>query len=324
MSRVTLKDIAVAAGVSTAATSQALNDRGNLSGATRDRIKAVAAELGYVPNAYAAALRSGRAMSIGFVMADGEDDATARRWALHRDRQLGALVRASAEHGFTVLVLPESRPDLLGGAQLDVLYFPDARGSGDMLRAAVSRGIPVVGDDLYIDAQRGFSIRTGYDAAVRSGLELLAERGAGRIGFLLDEGDHPRDRIGETAYETWSTVRGREVVLARVDPGRRQLARRVRELLDGGVDAIFAFCEEGPDVYLALEASPLVIPRDVQLLAMCSADCEINTRLGVTHVCVHPELAASAMFSTLGTVDPAAGVTVIDLPWELVRGATTR
>ena len=48
MSRVTLKDIAELAGVSTAAISQALNDRGNLRPETRDRIKAVAAELGYI------------------------------------------------------------------------------------------------------------------------------------------------------------------------------------------------------------------------------------------------------------------------------------
>ena len=68
MSRVTLRDVAERAGVSTAAISQALNDRGSLRPETRERIKAIAAELGYTPNKHAAALRSGRTMSIGFVM----------------------------------------------------------------------------------------------------------------------------------------------------------------------------------------------------------------------------------------------------------------
>lgn len=324
MSRVTLKDIAERAGVSTAAISQALNDRGNLRPETRDRIKAVAAELGYVPNKVATALRRGSAMSVGFVMAEDLDDDTARRWALQRTRQLNALVRASAEHGFTVTVIPQSRPDLVGGAQVDVLYVPDGQGGHDVLRAAAARGIPIVADDLYVDTARGVSIRTGYDAAVRAGLELLADAGAERIAFLVDEGTHPRDEIGMTAFQAWSTVRGRAPLVATVDAGRRTLARTVRQVVDGGADAIFAFCEEGPEIYLQLEARDLVIPRDVQLVALCTTECALNDRLGVTHVCVHPERAGEAMFGALPRVDATDGPVVVDLPWELVRGSTTR
>lgn len=321
---VTLKDIALKAGVSTAAISQALNDRGNLRPETRDRIKAVAAELGYVPNKYAAALRSGRTMSVGFVMAEDADDDSAKRWALHRTRQLNALVRASAAHGFTVTVLPESRPDLLAGAHIDVLYFPDAHGTHAVLREALSRGIPVVANDLLIDADRGLSIRTGYDAAVRAGLDLLADGGAERIAFLVDEGGHPRDEIGETAYRSWTTAHGHDPRIGRVDFGRRTLNRRLREAIDGGADAVFAFCEEGPEIYLQLEATSLVIPRDIQLIAVCTTDCALNDRLGVTHVCVHPERAAEEVFDAVGRFGGLGATAVIDLPWELVRGSTTR
>lgn len=325
MSRVTLKDIAERAGVSTAAISQALNDRGSLRPETRDRIKAVAAELGYVPHKYAAALRRGSAMSIGFVMSDDGDDDFARRWALQRSRQLSALVRAAAEHGFTVTVIPESRPDLVGGAHVDVLYVPDGHRTREVLRAAGARGIPIVADDVYVDTAAGVSIRTGYDAAVRAGLELLADAGAERIAFLVDEGSHPRDAIGTTAFQAWSTVHGRTPLVATVDAGRRALARTVRDLVDDGADAIFAFCEDGPEIYLQLEARDgLVIPRDVQLVALCSTECALNNRLGVTHVCVHPELAAEAMFGALPDLGSGAGPVVVDLPWELVRAATTR
>ena len=102
MSRVTLRDVAERAGVSTAATSQALNDRGNLRPETRDRIKAIAASLGYTPNKSAAALRSGRTMTIGFVMAT--NSLQDGRRALQRARQLDALVRAGSVRGFTVTV----------------------------------------------------------------------------------------------------------------------------------------------------------------------------------------------------------------------------
>lgn len=324
MSRVTLKDIAERAGVSTAAISQALNDRGNLRPETRDRIKAVAAELGYIPNKYAMALRRGSAMSVGFVMSDGADDHAERRWALQRTRQLTALVRAAAEHGFTVTVIPESRPDLVGGAHLDVLYVPDGHGNREVLRAAVARGIPIVADDLFVDTAKGVSIRTGYDAAVRAGLELLADAGAQRIAFLVDEGSHPRDAIGTTAFQAWTTVHGRTPIVATVDAGRRLLARTVRAVVDDGADAIFAFCEDGPEIFLQLETRDLVVPRDIQLVALCSTECALNDRLGVTHVCVHPELAAEAMFGALPRLEAGAGPVVVDLPWELVRGSTTR
>jgi DNA-binding LacI/PurR family transcriptional regulator len=324
---VTLKDVALRAGVSTAATSQALNDRGNLRAETRDRIKAIAAELGYIPNKHAAALRSGRTMSVGFVMGDSTTD-DARR-ALQRTRQLNALVRASAQHGFTVTVLPDSRPDLLAGAQIDVLYFPDPADDRGVLREAALRGLPVVANDLYIAGSPGISIRTGYDAAVRAALAHFESTGAERIGLLVDESEVPRDQIGESAYLAWTTVRGRAPLVARVDAGRRRLAREVRDLLDRGADAIFAFCEEGPEIYLQLEATSLVIPRDVQLIALCSGepgtgDCATNERLGVTRVCVHPERAAEAMFDALGGLVPDEGPRVVDLPWELLGGSTTR
>ena len=326
MSRVTLRDVAERAGVSTAAISQALNDRGSLRPETRERIKAIAAELGYSPNKHAAALRSGRTMSIGFVMPDDADDDTAKSWAFAHNLQLNALVRASAEHGFTVTVLPASRPDLLATAQLDALYLADARTGAELLRAAASRGLPVIARDLYVDVDRALSIRTGYDAALRAALDHLSATGAERIALLVDEGNHPRDEIARSGYVAWSTVHGADPLVIELDAAHRTLPRRVRDAVDAGADAILAFCEDGPEIYLQLEAMPLVIPRDVQLLALCSTDCALNERLGVTHACVHPELAADAVFPSLGALVPSPGGAprVVDLPWELVRGSTTR
>ena len=191
MSRVTLRDVALKAGVSTAATSQALNDRGNLRPETRERIKAIAVELGYSPNRHAAALRKGRTMSIGFVMAatslqDG-------RRALQRARQLDALVGAGAVRGFTVTVLPDTRPDLLAGAQID-----------GRVRARGRR-----------------RPRRLEELAVR-----VAERGGPGEGALrIDEGD--RAAAGEIVDE------GHEVVHEHRDEGFHALGRdALRHLLE--------------------------------------------------------------------------------------------
>jgi LacI family transcriptional regulator len=140
----------------------------------------------------------------------------------------------------------------------------------------------------------------------------------------------PRDQLGESAYLAWSAVNGRTPAVARVDAGRRRLMTAVHTLLDAGVDAIFAYCEEGPEIYLHLEEIGSVVPRDLQLLALCTTDCALNERLGVTHVCLHPERAPDEMFRAfdLGVVMDRVrdGVLTapVELPWELVRGSTTR
>ncbi|MDR3496901.1 MAG: LacI family DNA-binding transcriptional regulator [Ancalomicrobiaceae bacterium] len=68
--RVTIKDVARAAGVSIATASKALNDRGRMTVETRQRIRDVAASLGFMPNAMARALVSQRSFTIGLLTND--------------------------------------------------------------------------------------------------------------------------------------------------------------------------------------------------------------------------------------------------------------
>ncbi|MFJ6678101.1 LacI family DNA-binding transcriptional regulator [Microbacterium sp. NPDC091382] len=63
-----IDDVARAAGVSAATVSRALSGRGRISDATRARVRAAAADLGYVVSAAASALATGRAANIGVVV----------------------------------------------------------------------------------------------------------------------------------------------------------------------------------------------------------------------------------------------------------------
>jgi DNA-binding LacI/PurR family transcriptional regulator len=67
--RVTIKDIAERAGVSKGAVSYALNGRPGVSDDTRERILAIAEDLGWYPNRAARALSAARADACGFVLA---------------------------------------------------------------------------------------------------------------------------------------------------------------------------------------------------------------------------------------------------------------
>ena len=67
--RPTINDVARAAGVSKGAVSFALNNRPGLATETRERILAVARELGWTPNSRARALSVSRSFAVGLVMA---------------------------------------------------------------------------------------------------------------------------------------------------------------------------------------------------------------------------------------------------------------
>lgn len=71
--RLTISDIAERAGVSIGAVSFALNGRPGVSAATRTRILAIAAEMGWRPNAAARGLSESRAHTVGLVIARSAD-----------------------------------------------------------------------------------------------------------------------------------------------------------------------------------------------------------------------------------------------------------
>ncbi|TQJ31138.1 LacI family DNA-binding transcriptional regulator [Microbacterium sp. SLBN-146] len=117
--RVTLADVAEAAGVSRTTASLVLSDRGTelrISEASQDRVRRVAAELGYRPNMLSASLRSGTSRTIGFI---SDTVATSQ---LAGDMIKGAL-EGARRHGY-MLFIGESEGDerqqeLLAEAMLD-------------------------------------------------------------------------------------------------------------------------------------------------------------------------------------------------------------
>ena len=67
---VSMKEIARSCGVSVATVSKALSDKPDISKPTRDRIRKVAEEMGYMLNASARALKTNRTYNIGVLFVD--------------------------------------------------------------------------------------------------------------------------------------------------------------------------------------------------------------------------------------------------------------
>lgn len=70
---VSLKDIAAACGVSVATVSKALNDQNDIGADTKERVRRVAKEMGYHPNAAAQTLKTNRTYNIGVLFIDGNN-----------------------------------------------------------------------------------------------------------------------------------------------------------------------------------------------------------------------------------------------------------
>ncbi|OYO17192.1 LacI family transcriptional regulator [Enemella dayhoffiae] len=115
MSRVTIKTVAKAVGVSAATVSNAYNKPDQLSAALRERVLAKAAELGYDgPNAAAQSLRSGRANAIGVLLSYHLPYAFSDPFAVDF---LAGLSEACSEQRAALVLLPlagepDQEPDL--------------------------------------------------------------------------------------------------------------------------------------------------------------------------------------------------------------------
>lgn len=149
-SRPTLADVAAAAGVSVSTASLAFSGAGPIAPATRERVLAAAAGLGYSgPNPLGRQLRSGRSGIVGVLIGD-----ELRR--SFRDpvsiQMLDGLVSTLGPLGLGVLLIPGIPTDdprgvdpLVESAAMDVAVLICGAGPGNAsLLALQRRGIPVV------------------------------------------------------------------------------------------------------------------------------------------------------------------------------------
>ena len=102
---ITIRDIAQHCKVSVATVSKALNGYDDISQATRERVRQAVAELGYLPNAHAQALKSHRSYNLGVLLGDQKDQGL-------RDRFFAGLLSAfqeeAAREGYDITFISKS------------------------------------------------------------------------------------------------------------------------------------------------------------------------------------------------------------------------
>lgn len=150
MKRVTIHDVASAAGVSLATVDRVLNDRPGVRKATIERVKQAAEDLNYKPDVFAAGLAKKRVYRLHFLIPNGPnafmEDLT-REAASHAETLSGDRMQVHVEPidafdghrvAGTLAILDRSQCD---GVAVVAPAFPEVRAAIDRLQ---DRGVPVV------------------------------------------------------------------------------------------------------------------------------------------------------------------------------------
>ena len=178
--RPTIRDVAERAGVSIATVSRALNDRGDVSAQTRERVREVARSVGYSADPAARSLVTQKTRLVAVVVGDN---------AGHRDlslvffgKVLAAISRRLAQSSYDPLLLHPSDIGLDHRFDAAVLIGVD---DDDALVADLSsRQVPLVGVDVRCASGRAAYVGSDHADGIRLALAHLHALGHRRIAHV--------------------------------------------------------------------------------------------------------------------------------------------
>ncbi|QCT21155.1 Mal regulon transcriptional regulator MalI [Jejubacter calystegiae] len=188
--RVTITDVAVAAGVSVSTVSLVLSGKGRISAATGDRVNAAIERLGFVRNRQAAALRGGQSGTIGLIVRDPG--------APFYAGLLAGLIEELERQGRMVLLAPGGRDghSLVRSAEslleqgVDGIVIAGYPNSDGTLRERANRaGIPLVYADRASHPDTPDMVSPDNMQAARLLTEHLIGKGHQRIAWLGGRSD---------------------------------------------------------------------------------------------------------------------------------------
>lgn len=178
--RPTIRDVAERAGVSIATVSRVLNDRGDVSVETRERVREVARSVGYTADPAARGLVTQRTQLVAVVVGDN---------AGHRDLSLlffghvlAAISRRLARADYEALLL---QPLELGvHHRFDAAILIGVDGSDPLITDLWTRSIPYVGVDVRVGGRGNAFVGSDHAEGVRLAVEHLYELGHRRIAHI--------------------------------------------------------------------------------------------------------------------------------------------
>ncbi|WP_116949959.1 LacI family DNA-binding transcriptional regulator [Jiangella endophytica] len=247
--RITIEDVAAAAGVSRQTVTRAMNGMPEISARTRELVLRTAAELGYRPSRFASNLAARRkSRSVGLVLGSLRNP--------YYTELAAELLDVVAPRGWHVLMASREQGDdvelvaaLSGQADAIVGYF-----TGDETAlVTAARGVPLIQVERAATVPGLHAVVLDFDAAIEALLGELRDRGARRFG-LIESGGPPGEE-GAGAYRPTRRRRAYERFADSDSAGRVVVAD---ESIRGGADGLARLRAAHPGVDTVLVFNDLM------------------------------------------------------------------
>lgn len=310
--------MAEAAGVSITTVSHALNGKGRLPDATRDYVRAVAAQVGYTPSRQGRGLATGRTMLLGMQASGFKSRVLVPQLAYFVDL-LNAGSTTALDRGYGLVLLPPDCPsDKVASLSFDGAAVVDPVGEESLLTILHEEGKPVVTTGrIPGEAASGTSVDTDHVAAAQVVLDHLAENGYPSPWLLTDAGGTPRPSYAvdvADGYRDWCRRRKvppRTITVDDIPTEEAAEAAVERALEEHGfeVDCIFATLD-----VLAIGALKAAhkrhhkVPDDLAIAALTDSSLLRAASPPITALNLHPD---------------TIGIRAVTLLIDLVEGKET-
>ena len=326
MSGPTIYDVAAAAGVATSTVSRAFSSPTRVNAKTRERVLAVAAELGYRPNPHARALLSGRHHTVAMVVSDITNP---HYFELIR----GAEMRARASEYTLVLVNAEESPRIeydqiqrlvssVDGFVLAASRLPDE----NLRQIAAQRPVVLMSRELSGLA----SVVLDHEQGCRQIVEHLASLGHRELTYLAGPANSWMANTRWTALRTAAEDLG--LAARRIGPFTPKVSQggaAADGALNAGTSAIVAHNDLlAIGVVQRLAQRSVRVPDDVSVVGFDDIfAATLCTPTLTTLGGAHADVGRSAVDILLGAVGPARAQDPppprVVLPTELVLREST-
>jgi LacI family transcriptional regulator len=206
LSRITISDVARAAGVSMKSVSRVINREPNVTEKLRAKVQSAIDDLGYVPDFAARSLAGGRAFTIGLLFVDYGD---AFMPSYYPKLQSGAY-QACRRHGYHLLVetVQTNAPDfsqkleqMLSTIRVDGFVLPPPLADDIRTMDVLEKlGIPFVRIAPSVDLDRAPYTAIDDEAAAAEMARHLWAIGHRQIGFVMGREDHASAHARRTGF----------------------------------------------------------------------------------------------------------------------------
>jgi LacI family transcriptional regulator len=332
---ITIKDVAEAAGVSTAAVSKVLHGRGKsvrVGEVSADRIRKAARELNYFPNALARNLRCSQTHTIGVLFENLDNFGNGPLYPVHL---LDGVARAVFPRHYRITILPElDHQDMLGcfgDGQLDGVIWCKLTRDSETMEMIRRCPIPIVALNARQSGEptSALFVSCDNDGGTKLAVDHLVGLGHRRIAFLRE-----REEIGTPDCDERMEAFHKHMAFHGLKVEDRDILTwqwQMHEFSDWwnsrpDVTAIYCWSERAAGVFLkrAIPAG-VRVPDDISLVGFDSTPyCEtLHPRLTAVRqpISEMAQTAANLLLDLLSGERPVSGSLVVSCDFD-VRDST--